>query len=232
MYIIAADDVNSDEREEQRGTGLCPTFRECEGRETRNNTQGQPEKRETAKKGATRAMRKRGISKRAMRTNAQESRAGSHRVAVALLSPRTGAAARLLLPYLLTLTLNPSTGHGIPFEISILVVVPPLHQLQQRVPQRRVHPDGLPWQIAPNAMTAQTLLEERLLKGAAAVERSRRRHPGRIGPTLPSRIVPGAEGVAGAVERAEAFDPRLGAMLPRRLEIIGERRRVEEGSGG
>lgn len=85
-------------------------------------------------------------------------------------------------------------------KVPILVAIPGLQQLQQRIAKSGVHPDSLPGVITPHTVTRERLLEERLVIGASTVEVTRRRISRRVCPTLSARIVPGAQRIPRTIQ--------------------------------
>ena len=71
---------------------------------------------------------------------------------------RTGHNLRF--PEFGTFSFDPVTRVGVPFEVSIPVPIAFLQELQQRVPESRIHPDVLAGEITSHAMTRETLFEE------------------------------------------------------------------------
>lgn len=71
------------------------------------------------------------------------------RFGIAMLPPSSasGTTHRLMLPNSSALSLNPSSTRRVPLKVAILVPIPPLQQRQQRVAERRVHPNGLAGEV-------------------------------------------------------------------------------------
>lgn len=133
----------------------------------------------------------------------------------------------LLLPKGWRLALDPFLSDGVVLEVPVLVPVTVLQELQKRVAESGVHADGLSGVIRPYTMTGQRLFEKSLVVGATAIEVAWRCVPGREGPTLSARVMPGAKGVSSTVERAEELLASLRPGLPSTLEAAGVGRRRE-----
>lgn len=79
-------------------------------------------------------------------------------------------SSELLLPIRRIFAILPCARDGIKVEVAIAVAISFLEQLEQGVPERRVHAHGLARVVAANVVARQALLEERLFERAAAVK--------------------------------------------------------------
>lgn len=108
-------------------------------------------------------------------------------------------------------------------EIAVLVAVALHEQLEQRVAQSGVHPNALAGVVAADAVAREALLEECLVVRAPAVQESRGRIARREHAPLAPRVVPRAQRVTRAIQRAEDALARVGAHAPLTLERRGRR---------
>lgn len=63
-------------------------------------------------------------------------------------------------PELRTFTINPKSGDRVALEIAVDISETFLEQLQERVPERRVHADHFAWMIGSNAVAGQGFFEQ------------------------------------------------------------------------
>lgn len=130
------------------------------------------------------------------------------------------AARKNVFPELGTLAVDPLACDGIALEIAIDVTKARLEKLEEWIAEGRIHANHFARMIGTDTMPCEGFLEQGLFVCAATIEITRRSLTRGIGATFATRVVPCAEGIAGAVESTEALDAGVCPGPPRGSKIL------------